>query len=68
MKFLLDVNVGGDIAQYLMSQGYDVDTVSGVNPRMVDEDILLWASREKRIIITTDNDFEQMIWLTRKPH
>ncbi len=68
MRFLLDVNVGGNIAEYLISQDYDIASVSTVNPRMADEDILLWANREKRIIITTDNDFEQMIWLTKKSH
>lgn len=65
MKFLLDVNVGGNITQWLNTQGYDVVQVSEVNPRMIDQKILSWANREKRIIITTDNDFEQMIWLQK---
>ena len=52
----------------LNTQGYDVVQVSDVNPRMIDQKILSWANREKRIIITTDNDFEQMIWLQKKPH
>ncbi|MBP0028301.1 MAG: DUF5615 family PIN-like protein [Roseofilum sp. Guam] len=30
---------------------------------MSDGDILDWAVREQRIIITTDSDFEQLIWL-----
>ena len=29
---------------------------------MSDNEILNWAIGERRIIITTDNDFEEMIW------
>jgi predicted nuclease of predicted toxin-antitoxin system len=32
------------------------------------EHILEWAVAEQRIIVTTDNDFEQMIWQQRKRH
>lgn len=27
-----------------------------------------WAVKERRIIVTTDNDFEEMIWRQGKPH
>ena len=30
--------------------------------------ILSWAVREHRIIVTTDNDFEEMIWRQGKSH
>jgi predicted nuclease of predicted toxin-antitoxin system len=42
--------------------------VSDRNPKMKDEDILKWAVAENRVIVTTDNDFEQMIWQQNKPH
>lgn len=35
---------------------------------MSDSEILNWAVREERIIITTDSDFEQMIWLQARQH
>ena len=35
---------------------------------MSDEEILEWALSEGRIIITTDKDFEEMIWRQRKSH
>jgi predicted nuclease of predicted toxin-antitoxin system len=35
---------------------------------MSDDQILAWAVREERIIITTDSDFEQMIWLQNRDH
>ena len=66
MKFLLDVNASGALSPILLKLGHDVVCVSDVDARMTDQAILDWAVREKRIIITTDSDFEQMIWLQRK--
>jgi predicted nuclease of predicted toxin-antitoxin system len=48
--------------------GHEVVYVSDIDPEMRDEDILEWAVMEQRIIMTTDNDFEQMIWQQRKRH
>lgn len=68
MKFLLDVNASGPLQPLLLELGHDVACVGDVNARMTDSEILDWAVREKRIIITTDSDFEQMIWLQGRPH
>ncbi|MFH2044619.1 MAG: DUF5615 family PIN-like protein [Pseudomonadota bacterium] len=68
MNFLLDVNASGVIAHLLVSLGHDVAEVNNKDPRMSDNDILNWAVRERRIIITTDNDFEEMIWRQGMPH
>ena len=35
---------------------------------MADKAILDWAVKEQRIIISTDKDFEEMIWHQRKKH
>jgi predicted nuclease of predicted toxin-antitoxin system len=35
---------------------------------MSDDEILSWAVKDRRIIITTDNDFEEMIWRQGRPH
>ncbi|MEL7359106.1 MAG: DUF5615 family PIN-like protein [Cyanobacteria bacterium J06560_6] len=66
MKFLLDVNAGGPLADYLEGEGHNVELVSRLDLRMSDDDILRWAFREKRIIVTTDSDFDQMVWLQRR--
>ena len=42
--------------------------VSEKNPRMTDEEILSWAVSENRVIVTTDKDFEEMIWRQAKSH
>ena len=68
MKFLLDVNASGSAAYWLRLLGHDVVQVSDENPRMSDDQILSWAVKEGRIVITTDNDFEEMIWRQGRPH
>jgi predicted nuclease of predicted toxin-antitoxin system len=68
MKFLLDVNASGALSKLLLELGHDTICVSHVNSEMSDDEILDWAAKEERIIITTDSDFEQMIWLQGKMH
>jgi len=62
MKFLVDVNASGSVATWLAEHGHNVALVGAKNPRMSDKEILSWALEEQRIIITTDKDFEEMIW------
>jgi predicted nuclease of predicted toxin-antitoxin system len=52
----------------LLEQGHDVHRVADVDPCMIDSRVLQWAWREKRVIITTDQDFEEMVWLEKKQH
>jgi len=68
MKFLLDVNAGGALADWLLQRGHEVLQVRDVDPRMWDDKILEWALGENCIIITTDQDFEEMIWRERRQH
>jgi len=68
MNFLLDVNASGAVAQWLIHRGHDVAEVGRKDPKMSDTKILDWALKEHRIIITTDNDFEEMIWRQGKSH
>ena len=64
MNFLLDVNASGFVAHFLTDMGHDVIEVGRVDSRMSDSEILRWAVRESRVIVTTDNDFEEMVWLS----
>ena len=68
MNFLLDVNASGAVSKWLIKRGHDVVEVGLKDPKMSDREILDWAVKEKRIIITTDNDFEEMIWRQGRPH
>ena len=68
MRFLVDVNASGSVARWLIDNGHDVALVSSRDPRMTDEEILKWAVMERRIIVTTDKDFEEMIWHQGRKH
>jgi predicted nuclease of predicted toxin-antitoxin system len=68
MRFLLDMNASGALLSLLLDFGHNVACVQDVDRKMSDTDILAWAVREKRIIITTDSDFEQMIWVQDSLH
>lgn len=67
-KFLIDVNASRSLGQWLIDMGHDVTFVRDTNPSLEDEKILEWAVKEGRIIVTTDKDFEQMIWQQGKFH
>ncbi len=60
MKCLLDVCAGGRLGKWLRSLGYDVAEVRNANPSMTDEEVLAWAAREQRIVVTVDKDFGQL--------
>jgi len=68
MDFLLDVNASGAVARWLLERGHNVAEVGQTDPKMSDDKILSWAVRDRRIIVTTDNDFEEMIWRQGKSH
>ena len=68
MKFLLDANVAGSVSIYLKESGHDIAEVINKDPRMLDKDILAWALKENRILVTTDKDFEELIWQQGQNH
>ena len=53
---------------WLIDAGHDVVQVVDEDARMADSEILRWAMRQERIIVTTDDDFEEMIWREGRPH
>jgi predicted nuclease of predicted toxin-antitoxin system len=68
MRFLVDVNASGTVAAWLVEAGHDVVEVADRDPQMSDKDVLDWAVRDERIVVTTDRDFEEMIWREGRSH
>lgn len=68
MKFLLDVPVGREIAEWLREQGYDVAEVRTIDPTLSDLAILRLARVQHRIVITTDKDFGELAVLQGEAH
>ena len=67
MRILANENFPGDAVGALRESGHDVTWVRTDAPGMKDEDILAWAMREDRIVLTFDKDFGELAWNARLP-
>lgn len=66
IRFIADVNVEKGIVDYLSGKGHDVKWIPSYNCEIVDEMLLSIANDEKRILITNDKDFGELIFLQKK--
>ncbi len=60
MRFLANENFAGAAVQELEAAGHDVVWVRTAAPGMADPDVLSWAAREERILLTFDKDFGEL--------
>jgi predicted nuclease of predicted toxin-antitoxin system len=60
MQFLANENFPGTAVATLVASGHDVAWVRSTAPGMSDEDVLAWAIRENRILLTFDKDFGEL--------
>ena len=56
------------MARWLRTLGYDVLSVYDENPGLPDDDVLRWAESEKRVLITNDKDFGELVFRDAKSH
>lgn len=66
IKFVADVNVEKPIIDYLSENGYDIRWIPDYNCEILDEEPLKLANKEKRILITNDKDFGEIVFLQKK--
>ena len=66
-KFLIDESCGIKLYQALLENNYDVESVTNIMPKANDIDILNYAEKEKRILITNDKDFGELIFRLKRP-
>ncbi len=67
LKFLVDESSGKKLSKFLLESGFDVKYVMDIMAGASDKDILEFAEREKRILITNDKDFGELIFRLSKP-
>lgn len=67
MKFLVDANLGRRFTNLLKQAGYDAVLIKDILPKASDEDILSFAEREERIVVTNDKDFGELVFSSGKP-
>ena len=60
MRFLANENFPGAAVTALEAAGHDVVWVRTAAPGTSDPDVLAWAAREERILLTFDKDFGEL--------
>jgi hypothetical protein len=60
MRFLANENFPGTAVTALIAAGHDVVWVRNAAPGMTDPDVLAWAVRDERILLTFDKDFGEL--------
>ena len=68
IKFLVDVGVGKIVDLWLLNHGYNIKSVRDINPRLPDYEILKIAVSEKRMVVTMDKDFGDLVYNSGQPH
>jgi len=66
MIFLADVNVESEIIYSLRNSALDVKWILEYNPFLADEEILKISYNEKRILLTNDKDFGELVFKEKK--
>ena len=67
MKFLADECCDHGLVEAMRQSGYDVLFVLEAKPRATDDDVLALAFNERRILITEDKDFGELVYRLKKP-
>ncbi|MEW6357173.1 MAG: DUF5615 family PIN-like protein [Planctomycetota bacterium] len=67
MRFIVDVNVGRRIANFLVQEGHDAVWVGDLGQELPDTAILEMGFRDRRVILTIDKDFENLAFRRRLP-
>lgn len=68
MKFLVDESVEFPIVTFLRKNKFDALSIAEGNAGLGDADVLALAVVEKRIVITNDKDFGELIFKYKLPH
>jgi predicted nuclease of predicted toxin-antitoxin system len=68
IKFLVDVGVGKPVDLWLLNHGYNIKSIRDINPRLPDHEILKIAVSEKRMVVTMDKDFGDLVYNSGQSH
>jgi predicted nuclease of predicted toxin-antitoxin system len=67
MRFLADENFPAEAVAKLVAAGHDVASIRISAPGAADAEIVAWAVREDRIVLTFHKDFGELAWWTGLP-
>jgi predicted nuclease of predicted toxin-antitoxin system len=67
LRFLIDESTGRRLSEMMNEAGFDTVFVGDIMPGVDDEAILSAAEKEKRILITDDKDFGELVFRLNRP-
>ena len=67
MRFLANENLPRDAITALRDGGHDVCWVREQSPGLPDGEVLAWATREQRVLLTFDKDFGELAFRSGLP-
>jgi predicted nuclease of predicted toxin-antitoxin system len=67
MRFLANENFPGTAVAALIAAGHDIVWVRNAAPGMSDPDVLAWAARDERTLLTFDKDFGELVRASSLP-
>jgi len=69
MNFLIDQSTDARLVAWLNDRGHNATRIGRNYPHSLpDEEVLAIATRERRILITDDRDFGELVFRRRQPH
>lgn len=63
MKFLADAHVSVEMVAMIRGEGHDCEDASAIPPRMPDVDVLRMAAVNGRVVVTSDKDFGELVFV-----
>lgn len=66
MRFLADESCDFSVVRALRASGHDVVAIAEISPRVDDKVVIDFATRERRILLTEDKDFGQLVYADRR--
>lgn len=67
MKFLADAHISIELIGMLRELGHDCLDSSAIPPRLPDVDVLQSAAADGRVVITSDKDFGELVFVHAIP-
>ena len=65
LRFLADESCDFGVVKALRAEGYDVLALTEITTRSVDREVIAQAYQEKRILLTEDKDFGQLVFASQ---
>jgi predicted nuclease of predicted toxin-antitoxin system len=65
LRFLADESCDFGVVRALRADGYDVLALTEITTYSVDSDVIALASQEKRVLLTEDKDFGQLVFASQ---